>query len=162
LFKGRERCFREKALIQELPALALAEVVRWFLRLPQIEHRSIFIAKLLELIVDGNDTPMWTAYEFKGRNEAVWFFAEALREYLSVSDEGRAQTFAARTLSRISQNDLPMWTLGITKLFHSSESMIPHLGSCLTEALPPSADFDSLDVRDSLYLQVANALLAPE
>lgn len=162
LFKGRGRLAREKALVQELPAVALAEVVRWFLGLPYIEHQPIFVARLIELIVDGDSTPMWTAYEFKSRNEAAWFFAEALKAYLSVSDEDRARIFAARTFSRISQNDLPMWTFGITKLFNSSESMIPHIASCLTETVPGTVDFGETSVQDPRYLQVAHALLEAE
>lgn len=160
MFRGRRRIARERALARELPAVALAEIGRWFMSLAGASPDPSFIARVLELSVDGYGEPLWPAYEFENRNEAAWYFAEALKAYLPISDEERAHIFARRTVPSIAQPDVPIWLLGATKLFHSSESIITHIPSYMLETTRPHTDFRDVRVNDHRYSQVVSALMS--
>lgn len=157
-FVNPNKLEQERTLIKELWAAAVVRVFQWALRNKGFDHRIHFMARLMNLCIDGLGEPLWPTFHFSTSREALAFLYDACLDY------GSSQThsdFPAVFLERcakcldISPAELPkMWVLGAAWLFSHPSSLLMSIAPALDETVGKNSDSD-IDIADTEYYEVA-------
>ena len=109
---------------QELWAASFARVFCWAQKQNQFQSRVAFMARLMDLCLEGLDKPIWSALRFPGSEEAVLFLAGACREYGKNDTPHHAGVFFQRCMSRLTRGVPNQSGVGAAWLFAHPESLI--------------------------------------
>ena len=143
-FVSPEKLEREITLQRELWAAAFGLVFYWAELHPEFQYRIKFLARLMDLCVDGLDEPLWPVFRFRTRHEACEFLLEACRQY-GTSDLGdHARVFLDRCRLRLNQEIPPGWIFGSAWLF--CESIVQSVILALNEGGLAESGTSDIDV----------------
>jgi len=143
VFVSSQRLATEGILKTELAYLALTEIATWAFGASHFPFRDVFVARVLEICLDGFGTPVWPAYGFHSRRDGLGNFRYALLTYGFGSLEDHGRIFLSRTLPSIPKDAHPNWLIGAARLIADQQSMYPHIRASLTEATSrPTYDND--------------------
>jgi hypothetical protein len=158
VFLSRERLCQESVLLKELWGAAFGRVFYWATKREAFHHRMLFIARLMELCVEGLSHPLWPALRFSSANDAVKFLAEACRDYGRTNASRHSEVFETRCSSSLKYPMPNMWIAGVACIFAHPNSGI----QAIIPALDGSGVADNLNsdlnIGDFSYLKKAEDL----
>ena len=159
IFRAKSAYARIAVLSQELPVASLAQIAAWLSTASRFQYRELFLARVMEMSIDGLQTPVWTAYGFTDRDEALQYFSTALLNYGAVPAADHMRVFVQRTIGRLSADVQKVWIVGVAALYVSPESMMPHIHRGLQEATCRTHYECDIELRDPCFLQIAKTAL---
>ncbi len=159
VFVDATKLGQEKVLVREFWAAALGRVFYWTLRSKEFRHRVCFIARLLNLCIDGVDkTPLWPTFEFRSPEDALDFLQRACRDYGSCEEHSEfSEVFAQRCISHLNQRLPSEWIFGAAWLFNSCDSLFMAIIPALNETVAQNPNSD-INIAGSKYHEVAQEL----
>jgi hypothetical protein len=147
---------KEKVLVREFWAAAFGRVFYWTLKNSKFIHRVPFIARLMNLCIDGIDEkPLWPTFDFRGPDDAIDFLKQACRDYGACKNNSDfSEIFLKRCVSYLNRELPSTWIFGTAWLFSDSESMLMAIIPALEDTIAKNRESD-ISIRDSIYYEVA-------
>lgn len=150
---------RETTLLRELSAASFGTIFRWALDREGFQHRELFIAKLLEYLIDGLQQPLWPVFRFTTRKDGIDFLRQACSDYSIVDDNDRPRLFLSRCMSVMSQQVPNLWLLGAAFLFTHPNSVVWTIRLAMNDAgVADNPDCD-IEVNDNEFVKIADEVL---
>lgn len=145
---------REIALWRELVAASVAAIVRWAVSRQDFRHGVIFLARLMELCVDGpdgTDLSIWKCQRFASRQDAIEFLTQACIDYSASdqSDQPRVMLQRLSTALRMDISSLPVtWVAGAASVFSHPDSVVFNVARMMTEIGPDQEPENDIVLND--------------
>ncbi len=131
VFVNDKKLVWEDCIKKELACLALSEIAAWSAA-DSFPHRVKLLARIIEIAIDGFETPTWSALSFLSRDHAVEYFTRALSAYGLSDIAEHSKVFYIRTMPSVPRDELPTWLVRCSKLTVMPEALYPHIRFGLT------------------------------
>ncbi len=153
-----KRIERETVLLQEFWAASFARVYCWALERKDFRYRVEFIARLLDICIDGLDEALWSTLRFPTARDATNYLLSACQDYGNHDHSEHPRIFVNRCISHLNQRLPRRWLAGAAWLFTSSNSLITAIIPALNASRTAENPQSDLSVRKEEYLTSAHKL----
>ncbi|MCA1576630.1 MAG: hypothetical protein LC794_04605 [Acidobacteria bacterium] len=150
---------RETTLLRELCGASFGAICRWTVEQDQFPHREVFIAKLIEYVIDGVAEPLWPVFRFVTRRDAIDFIQKACADYVQTDDRDRPQVFLNRCAEHMGQLVPKAWIVGAAWLFSHPKSYVFNTALSLTDAGIASNYENDIELNDHEFLTIVENML---
>ena len=150
---------RETTLLRELCGASFGAICRWTVQQDRFPHREVFIAKLIEYVIDGLAEPIWPVFRFVTRRDAIDFIRGACADYLQPDDSDRARVFLNRCAQHMGQPVPKVWIVGAAWLFGHPNSYVCNTALAMTEAGIASTYDNDIELNDEEFLTIVENIL---
>lgn len=156
VFVGSNKLRQERVLIRELWAAALGRVFYWALQNKAFDHRVHFVARLINLCIDGIDEePLWPTFRFLTPDDALDFLEQACCDYGSCGEDSDfSKVFLQRCIACLHTQPSSTWIFGAAWLFSSPNSLFMSIIPALDNTVAQNQDSD-INIDGSRYYEVA-------
>ena len=149
---------RETFLLREFWAASFSRVFLWASKRGDFRYRIEFIARLMDLCIDGLNEPLWPSLRFTSEQDAARYLADACRSYGSPGLSGYSEVFIERCSTYLNQEMSNIWLIGAYWLFNNSDSLITAIGPALDATGVAENPDSDLEVRKHQYTELAGEL----
>jgi len=159
IFVNANKSEQEKVLAREFWAAAFGRVFYWASKRKGFINRIDFIAKLMNLYIDGIDEkPLWPTFNFLTPEDAFGFLQQACLDYGSCRENSDfSKAFLQRCVLYLNQKLPSTWIFGGAWLFSHSNSLFMAIIPALDDTIVLNQDSD-IDIYNSKYYDAAEKL----
>jgi hypothetical protein len=157
-FVPAETLRQETFLLQEFWAASFARISFWALMQKHFQYRVEFIARLMELCIDGVEESLWPTLRFESAHNAVSYLKRACLMYCSHDISEHDQVFIERCTALLKQEIPPAWHYGATWFFSHPDSLITTIIPALDTSGITENTESNLLIHNRSYRQLVNKL----
>jgi len=151
---------RETVLLREMWAAGFGTIVRWSSKRKNFRHRERFIAKLMEISVDGLAGALWPTLRFATRRDAIGFLAGASHDYGVADRESEPSVVFLKRCKSNMEQEIPMqWIAGAVFLFAYPNSLVSAIEPALNLARVAENPDCDIELNDAEFLNIITDLL---
>lgn len=157
-FVSPEKLKYETVLLQEFWAASFARIFYWALLRNHFQFRIEFVARLMEICIDGLEQPLWPILKFKAIDDAVNYLTSSCSMYGKHDLSEHDQVFVERCTMQLKQEIPPAWLHGAAWFFSHPDSLITTIITALDKSGVAKNNESNLLIRNQSYVKIFNEL----